>query len=590
MTQEHALAILKTGANVFLTGEPGSGKTHVVNCFVAWLREHGIEPAVTASTGIAATHVGGHTIHSWSGIGVKRELTKSDLDRITNTTRVVRRVRSARTLVIDEISMLSARTLGMAEAACRAIRGGGMPFGGLQVVLVGDFFQLPPVVTRDPLRQNSSEASEDGDPEHALFETRSTETQSLFAFSSPAWHALNLNVCYLSEHYRQDDQAFLEILSAIRSGTISAEHRALLHTRLARQGADGITQFFSHNIDVDRVNNAKLLKLPGDEHAFAMERRGPKQLVEHIIRGCLSPETLTLKMGAQVMFTKNDIGRQRFANGTLGAITGFGKEDDYPIVTTKGGRTIVAEPAEWSIEEGGRILARVTQIPLRLAWAITVHKSQGMSLDAAHMDLSNAFEHGQGYVAISRVRTLAGLSLAGWNERSLEGHQEIKAIDAEFRDGSRATQEHFGKLSAQELGEQHNDFVRACGGSVESPKKIGHANDNVIIKDEVPRKKERRGEGTLELIREGNTVEKTARLQGRKPETIIQHLEELLVLRKISRADIAHLAQGKEKALVEIHDAFRELGALRLKPIYDRLGGRVPYETIRLARLLFDDR
>lgn len=575
MTQDESLAILKTGANVFLTGEPGSGKTHTINRFVSWLREHGIEPAVTASTGIAATHINGHTIHSWSGIGVRRELTKFDLNRIAGNKRVASRVRGAHILIIDEISMLAARTFRMVEAACRTIRGGGMPFGGLQIVLVGDFFQLPPVVARD----------EEDDPERTIFVTHDAETQPLFAFSSPTWRTLNLNVCYLSEQYRQDDRVFLEILSAIRSGAVSARHRALLETRLAQSAADGITQFFSHNADVDRVNNAKLSKLPGDAHVFAMESHGLKQFVERLRRGCLSPETLTLKTGAKVMFTKNDIGQHRFVNGTLGTITGF-SEDGRPIVRTNTGRTIFTEPTDWSIEEGGRILARISQIPLRLAWAITVHKSQGMSLDVAHMDLSDAFEHGQGYVAISRVRTLAGLSLVGFNERALEVRPEIAARDIEFRDASRVAQDNFLSIPTAELEGQQNDFIRICGGSVEPIKTTKQAEDSLLT-TETP-KKERRWEQTLTLICKGKNVEEAAMARGRKPETIIQHLEELMVLEKLQRSDIFHLAKGKEKVIAEIHDAFRELKADRLKPVYDRLDGRVPYETIRLARLLYE--
>ena len=222
MTQDEALTILKTGKNVFLTGEPGSGKTHTVNRFVGWLREHGVEPAVTASTGIAATHIAGHTIHSWTGIGVRNELTKYDLHRITSNKHVVNRVNGAHTLIIDEISMLSACTFTLAETACRAIRGDTAPFGGLQVVLAGDFFQLPPIVARN----------EDSSPEDTMFGEPRAEAQNLFAFNSPLWRALKLNVCYLSEQYRQDDKVFLEILSAIRSGTVSTKHRKLLETRL----------------------------------------------------------------------------------------------------------------------------------------------------------------------------------------------------------------------------------------------------------------------------------------------------------------------------------------------------------------------
>jgi len=608
MTQAQALSILKTGANVFLTGEPGSGKTHTVNEFVAWLRAHGIEAAVTASTGIAATHINGHTIHSWSGVGVRRELTNFDLGRIAGNKRVAGRVRSAHILIIDEISMLSAQTFAMVEKACRTLRGGIEPFGGLQVVLVGDFFQLPPVVAREETDARNLDTDSPGGHDFygrdTLFSDETPEdAQKLFAFTSPAWNSLNLKVCYLSEQYRQDDPVFLEMLSAIRSGTVSAGHRELLRSRFSQTAGDGITQFFSHNADVDRINHAKLLKLAGAARTFTMERHGPKQLTERLVRGCLSPETLTLKIGAHVMFTKNDTTRHRFVNGTTGTIIGFSKEDGAssvengaPIVETKtgsgaAGHTIYAEPVEWSIEEGGSVLARITQIPLRLAWAITVHKSQGMSLDAAHMDLSDAFEHGQGYVAISRVRTLAGLSLAGFNERALEVHPDIAMRDVEFREASQEAEEELLNIAPTELGKQHDEFIRACRGNVEPVQNVTSSGNEVNDPFAAVniKKKGLRWETTLELVRAGKNIEEAASLQGKRPSTIIEHVEELLVLGKLNRSDIAHFASGKEAMIAEIHGAFRQIGNTEhLSPAYNHFDGHFPYEFIRIARLLYE--
>ena len=146
MTQSEALSILKTGANVFLTGEPGSGKTYTINEYVAYLRERGIETAITASTGIAATHISGMTIHSWSGIGIKIKLDKNDLDKIASNSYIAKRVRRAKVLIIDEVSMLAPETLSMIDAICREIKQSSEPFGAIQIVLVGDFFQLPPIV------------------------------------------------------------------------------------------------------------------------------------------------------------------------------------------------------------------------------------------------------------------------------------------------------------------------------------------------------------------------------------------------------------------------------------------------------------
>ena len=426
MTQDQAFGILARGENVFLTGEPGSGKTYTVNRFVRSLRGKNVAVAVTASTGIAATHLGGRTIHSWSGIGTHSTLTFADMRRIADNKRTAKRIRETRVLVIDEISMLSADTFSTVEALCRKVRGGEEPFGGLQVVLVGDFFQLPPIISADR-RANSQQS--------LLGEER---TRSPFAFSSPAWERLNPTVCYLSEQHRHEDPAFLELLGALRRGALTEEHRALLRQRPTALARTGITQLYTHNVDVDRINEHELAKLSGESRAYAMEGRGPKDLVAQLVRGCLSPESLMVKIGARVMCTKNDP-TNRFVNGTIGAVVGFHKESGLPTVKTLGGRMFVAEPQEWKIDDGVSTVARISQVPLRLAWALTVHKSQGMSLDAAHMDLSRVFEYGQGYVALSRVRTLAGITLAGMNERALQIHPAVYAKDGEFRALSAAT-------------------------------------------------------------------------------------------------------------------------------------------------------
>src|SRR3989344_3823506 len=184
MTQETALSILKTGKNVFLTGEPGAGKTHTINRYVAYLRKRGIEPAITASTGIAATHIGGMTIHSWSGIGIKTMLDKRELDRFASNKYVAPRIRRAKVLILDEVSMLAPETLSMIDAVCRSVRQSVEPFGGMQVVLVGDFFQLPPVVikmeSREPVQTELIE-----------------RPKARFAYDSSAWMRADLSSCYL---------------------------------------------------------------------------------------------------------------------------------------------------------------------------------------------------------------------------------------------------------------------------------------------------------------------------------------------------------------------------------------------------------
>ncbi len=458
MTQEEALKILKTGVNVFLTGEPGAGKSHTINEYVRYLRECDIEPSITASTGIAATHIHGMTIHAWSGIGIANHLTEEDLDRIATREHVSRRIRSARVLIIDEVSMLASNTLDMVDAVCREVRQNQLPFGGLQVVLVGDFFQLPPVV-RNQFRENSGQDS-----------FYSDLPPSIFAYGAAAWARSELVVCYLTEQHRQDDAEFLSVLAAIRANGLTEAHRTYITKRVVTGVPEGVTKLYSHNADVDRINAEELRKLPGAFKRHQMVGHGRDLLLQNLKRGCLSPEVLELKEGSAVMFTKNSI-QGGFVNGTLGTVVGFEAGTNNPEVEMLSGRRLVVEPLDWNIEDGGRVLATITQVPLRLAWAMTVHKSQGMSMDAAVMDLSQAFEYGQGYVALSRVRRLSGLHLLGINRRALEVHPEIVEKDADFRSNSDDAASTFGSMSSTELSALHTNFVRASGGKMpEGPK------------------------------------------------------------------------------------------------------------------------
>jgi len=446
MLQKQAIDVLKTGANVFLTGEPGSGKTYTIRSYIDYLRQMKVGVAVVASTGIAATHLGGMTIHAWSGIGIKRDLSKYDVDRIATTQRIARRIGAAAVLVIDEVSMLDGRVLESVDKVCREVKGVDEAFGGMQVVLVGDFFQLPPV----------SKAGED---------------PAQFAFDAGVWEQARLMTCYLSEQHRQEDDVFLSILQAVRESSVTDEHRWHLDKRAS--AIDGVVnqdmpRLFSHNVDVDAVNDEKLGKLPGAATVFRMKESGKAALVAQLKRGCLSPERLALKDQARVMFTKNSP-KQEFVNGTLGTVAAFAK-NKCPIVETMAGKRITVEPMEWTVEDNGRILARIMQFPLRLAWAMTVHKSQGMSLDAAMVDLQQAFEVGQGYVALSRVRTLKGLFLVGYNEQALRVHPDVIVRDGQFRELSEQARAVFAKLPAAELKEMHRNFIRAAGGKVAKKK------------------------------------------------------------------------------------------------------------------------
>lgn len=563
MLQAEALAILKTGANVFLTGEPGAGKTHVVNEFVGWLEASGISPSITAATGIAATHVGGMTLHAWSGIGVADSLTRGDVDRIASREPVARRIGKAKVLIIDEISMLSAAVLEAADLVCREVRRVDAPFGGLVVVLVGDFFQLPPV-------------------------SRSREV--VFAYESSTWRALNPLVCYLTEQYRQDDTTFLDVLSAIRAGEVEElHHERLMARHVADDGSHsrgplptGVPKLYSHNADVDGENGRELAKLAGKTATFRMTSAGRENLIEGLKRGCLSPETLELKEGAAVMFTKNSP-QGRYVNGTLGTVRTFDRVSGLPIVTVRRGGHVTAEPMEWQVVEDGKVRASISQVPLRLAYAMTVHKSQGMSMDAAIIDLSRAFEYGQGYVALSRVRRLAGLYLLGLNARALEVHPKVAEKDRELRAVSSAAREAFAAMPPAELEGLQKKFAKALGGQWLSEAEVEQARAGRPAAKRATKAADRYAD-TLAALREKKSLVEVAKARSLTTETIVRHIEVLAKGGKALRADYAHLLPPPS-VIDEIREALAGVEDDRLAPVFYKLKGRHSYETIRLARL-----
>ncbi|MBU2103970.1 AAA family ATPase [Patescibacteria group bacterium] len=553
MTQQDALSILKTGAHVFLTGSPGSGKTHTVNEYISWLRSHSIEPSITASTGIAATHVGGMTLHAWSGIGIADHMTPQLLDAIAHKEHVAKRIQKAKVLIIDEVSMLSGNVLSMVDEVTREVRQEpDLSFGGLQVVLVGDFFQLPPI----------------------------GRGETEFAFESTAWRSLNPLICYLTEQHRQDDLGFLEILNAIRDGDWDHTHVSRIMARESEYDSydENTPQLFTHNADVDRINRERLEGLSGKMYQFPMESSGSQTLAQALIRGCLSPEQLLLKEGAIVMATKNNPAAG-YSNGTLGTVIGFEVGTGYPIIETHDEREITIAPADWAVEENGKVKAKISQIPLRLAWAITVHKSQGMSMDAAAIDLSRAFEHGQGYVALSRVRRLDGVFLLGWSEQALSVHPRVAERDRDFQEASEAAAATFAGLDAagdRELMEQN--FIKKSGGSL---KKV-----TVTEKKKAPKRSTH--DETLALLIDGMPLTEIALERSLTLGTISDHAAKLLETNRITEDTLLELIPERlQDGLPAIYEAFSKKGSDKLAPVRTALKNKFSYDDLTLARALF---
>lgn len=567
MLQTTALDILKSGANVFLTGSAGAGKTYVINQYIEYLREKGVPLAVTASTGIAATHINGQTIHSWSGLGIKDVITDRDLDKIAKRKVVRQRLEQVKVLIIDEISMLSAKNLEGINQILQFFKISYEPFGGIQVIFSGDFFQLPPV-SRERL-----------------------PNWKKFAFMAPVWVNAELKICYLTEQYRQDESGLLSLLNEIRDGDITDSSQDLLMEKMEdSQHHEDLTaiKLYTHNADVDVVNQEHLEALVGESEDYYGTSTGTKKLVDTLKKSVLANDHIILKINTQVIFIKNNY-EVGYLNGTLGTVIEFDK-DDWPVIETISGDRIVARPVEWSVvNEFNQPVATYAQIPLRLAWAITVHKSQGMTLDAAIIDLSKTFEPGQGYVALSRVKTWGGLTLLGCNDRALQMDELVMRANARFQELSNENEKGFLALDKSLLTELHETFVQKHGGVKLIPqlpitqKKLSATGLKVSTYDK-----------TKTLISAGKRLDQIVEERALSTGTIIAHIEklheecpELDVDKFKPKKAIIKAVELATKVLQKTitKDDLDRAGNIKISLLHKQLKGKYDYDTVRLGRM-----
>ncbi len=539
MKQKEALEILKMGKNVFLTGPAGSGKTYVLNKYIDFLKFKKIPVGVTASTGIASTHLNGVTIHSWSGLGIKDNLSETDIEKLLKKSYLKKKFKYAQVLVIDEVSMLHSFQLDAVNQICQAFKQSGEAFGGMQIVLCGDFFQLPPI--------------NKGDAEIG------------FAYQSNIWQNMDLQVCYLTEQYRQSlEDDLLSILNDIRQGEISEKTQEFLKKRqLAKSKKIIPTKLYTHNREVDQLNLQELEKIKGYPKIYQMRSSGTKKIAEGLKKSCLAMEELQLKKDAVVMFVKNNF-EAGYVNGTLGVVSGF--DGSLPIIKTYTGKEIIVSQESWHIEEDGVIKAKITQIPLRLAWAITIHKSQGMSLDAAEIDLSRSFVAGMGYVALSRVRSLSGLYLKGINNIALQINENVFIFDQELREKSERAVRQLKVTPLQRKDDLKEKFLG--GAFVEIPKE----------------EKLSTYELTKLLVVQEMMIEDMARERKMTETTIINHLEKLVEEKGSNRADFEYLKQDI-KDFEKIKKAWQKTKGDKLTPVKKILGDDYSFDDISVVRL-----
>ncbi len=407
--QQLVIKLLEDGKNILVTGGAGTGKSFILNFIKKKYSRIGLE--VTASTGIASVNIGGSTIYSWAGIGLGNLPAQQIIENLFSARGYKARSRIKRTkiLAIDEISMISANILELLDIVFKTVRNSNLPMGGMQILFFGDFLQLPPV--------------------------NKIDEDVSFCFNSSIWQELNLKNIVLKQIFRQNDAKFIKILNNLRVGKIDDEDREVLESRIQinENNNDSIkpTILTTHNYKAESINKEEMFKIKSPEKIYQAIYEGSVDKIEYLKKNCLAQDNLSLKVNSQVMMIKNTYQKDGIINGSLGVIRDFSVKKNYPIVEFANGNLLTISPEEWLIERFDELKqemvveAKMIQIPLLLSWAITIHKSQGLTLDKIYCDLSDIFTAGQAYVALSRARSLDNVFIKGINFNKIYANKDV---------------------------------------------------------------------------------------------------------------------------------------------------------------------
>lgn len=413
--QQQVIELYLQGKNVFVTGSAGSGKSYLLNYLKQNFTQNGLE--ITASTGISAVNIGASTVYSWAGIGLANQPVENIIDDLFSPkfSKIRKRIIRTSCLAIDEISMISVHVLDILDQVFKAVRNSQKSFGGMQILLFGDFLQLPPITSYG----NKIE----------------------FCFNSQAWQNLNLHNIVLDKIYRQDNDKFIKLLNNLRLGIVDESDKKILTSRMNISDQNSLirpTILTTHNSKVMTVNESFLKQIPHVEEVFTASYEGNEAKIEFLKKNCLANQILRLKINAQVMMIRNSFNKDGIINGSLGIVKDFSKKK-YPIVEFANGKILTIAPESWVLEQIDsetrikKIEASLTQIPLILAWAITIHKSQGLTLDKISCDLSQSFSPGQSYVALSRAKSLEGVFIESINFDKITANDEAVKFYKDIR-------------------------------------------------------------------------------------------------------------------------------------------------------------
>ncbi len=530
--QEKALDLLSRQGNVFLTGAAGTGKSFLLDRYLEGKSSEDFP--VVASTGAAAVIIGGRTFHSFFGLGIMEGGLEATVLRAMRNKKLLRRLQRACCVIIDEVSMLSGLTLRAAETIARAARQNPEPWGGLRMIAVGDFAQLPPIT-----------------PSHA---------EKDWAFLHSVWHESDFEPALLSTVMRTQDTSFLEILNFVREGIVNDRVRMFLNERMDANSDDiEGTRLYPHRAQAEQYNLRRLQELPGKEYVFQTEYIGDEKYADSAKRVVPIPDCLTLKEGALVMMRKNDAsGAMRFVNGSLGHVRDIADESLGISLLSGDSIEIVKEKFSHLDGDGNEVIS-AWNFPVTLAWATTIHKAQGASLDRMIVDLHQLWEPGQAYVALSRVRSGAGLIIERWSPESIRAERLVTS----FYDS---------------LSDRAKKYI---------PQPFFQPPVPAILPEVLSRKsslsQEERLRRTKQLLSDCADLSLIADACSVTQGTVLNYIEKLIALGQAP--SLTYLIDDLPEA-DEARALFEEHGLQYMKPVYEALDGRVSYDHLKLVRMV----